>query len=90
MASQTLPPARYPRQLAVMVTQAQAEEVERAALNEQRSKGDVVRQRLDVGAELVAIAAEYGEPLGELVNAARLYAVRRTVSSTIDTAAARS
>lgn len=83
MASQTMPPARYPRSLAVMLSHEQADAIEAAALNEQRSKADIVRERLDAGAALVKIAREYGLPLAELIEAAELSALRAEPSTVI-------
>jgi hypothetical protein len=80
-----MPPARFPRSLAVMLSHEQADAIEAAALNQQRSKADVVRERLDAGAELVSISEQYGAPLFELVNAARLYALRASGTSASST-----
>lgn len=85
MASTTAAPARYTAQLAVLVTPEAAERIHRDALNRQVSKGEVIREHLAAGGELAAIGAEYGVPLDELVNAARLHALRATAHDGVET-----
>lgn len=84
MASTTAAPARYTAQVVALVTAETAERIHRDALNRRVSKGEVIRDRLEVGAQLVEISDEYGVPLDELVNAARLHALRATAHDGVE------
>lgn len=87
MASQTTPPARLTKQLAVLVTEETRERVDRDALNRAVSLGEIVRDFIDLGAEVRAIADEYGVETTELVNAARLHALRARAHDGVEIAA---
>lgn len=84
MASTTAAPARYTAQVVALVTAETAERIHRDALNRQVSKGEVIREHLTAGGELAEISAEYGVPVDELVNAARLHALRSTAHDGVE------
>lgn len=86
MASSTLPPAVFTAQLVVMLTPEQADGIARDALVTQRSKSQTAREYLATGAELQSIATEHGVALGDLVNAARLHALRATAHDGVEVA----
>lgn len=86
MASTTTPPARLTAQLAVLVTEEARERIDRDALNRAVSLGEVVRDFIDLGAELRTIADEYGLDAVDLVNAARLHALRATARDGVEIA----
>lgn len=84
MASTTAAPARYTAQVVALVTAETAERIHRDALNRQVSKGEVIRDRLEVGGEIASIAETFGLPVDQLVNAARLHALRATAHDGVE------
>lgn len=89
MASTTTPPARYTRQVIALLEPEDADRLERDALNKGRSKSETARTYLLAGRELHEIAAEHGVEVSELVNAARLHALRTTGRSGVEIGATR-
>lgn len=81
MPSPTAAPGRYPRQAITMLDDDLADRLERDALNEQKSKSAILRERIAAGAELHDVALEYGVSVPDLVTAARLHAIRQAASS---------
>lgn len=90
MASSTAAPARYTAAISALVLPDTAERIERDALNAQVSKGVVIRDALETGLELAAISTELGVPVDQLVNAARLHALRATAHDGVETIGAES
>ena len=70
------PPAKYTAQIIAMMTPPSAERIERDALNREVSKSQSARECIELGVELREIATEYALDPVDLVNAARLHAIR--------------
>ncbi len=76
MASTTAAPGRFTRQLVFVCTPEQADGVHRDAQNDGVSKAALLREYVATGEQLARIARDHGVEVGELVNVARLHALR--------------
>lgn len=72
---------RYPAQLVIMVSEDTVAAIERYALNGEVSKSFAARASLEPGVELTHIAEQYGVSHTDLVNAARLWAIKEAATS---------
>lgn len=68
----------FPAQLVIMVGDDTVEAIEAYALHGEVSKSAAARASLEPGLELTRIVKQYGVTHADLVNAARLWAVRET------------
>jgi hypothetical protein len=89
MASTTAAPGRFTGQLVFVCTPEQADGVHRDAQNAGISKAALLREYVTTGEQVAAISREYGVDAVELVNAARLHALRATARDGVELGATR-
>ena len=78
-------PVLYPVQLVIMAGEATGDYIDGEVLRSGLSKSAVTRRSLEAGIELDKIATEHVIPLADLVNAARLHALKQARDASVVT-----